>query len=138
MTKAKNWDVPYYIEPLVRHSDERGALFEAMRFTSQNIPTGGQVYVYTVEPGVRRGDHYHAKKMEWFSCVSGTVRLLMKTPQRDLVDEVLDSDAPKMVYAGPGTSHAVVNETGITAVVVAYASKEFDPSNPDTILEPAD
>jgi hypothetical protein len=43
-----------------------------------------------------------------------------------------------MVFAGTGTSHAVVNETDEVAVIMAYASKEFDPTDPDTIIELAD
>lgn len=138
MTKEKSWDKPYAIEPLSVHSDARGALYEALRFSSQGIPAGGQIYIYTVAPGARRGDHFHEHKSEWFTCVAGRVRLLMKTRHGDQVDEALDADAPRMVFAGPGTSHAVVNETGEVAVIMAYASKEFDPMDPDTILEPAD
>jgi dTDP-4-dehydrorhamnose 3,5-epimerase-like enzyme len=137
MTKEKSWDKPYAIEPLTVHSDARGALYEALRFSSQGIPAGGQIYVYTVAPGARRGDHYHEKKSEWFTCVAGRVRLLMKTRNGDCVNETLDAETPRMVFAGPGTSHAVVNETREVAVIMAYASKEFDPTDPDTNLEPA-
>lgn len=62
----------------------------------------------------------------------------MKTTNGDRVDETLDADLPRLVFAGPGTSHAVLNETEQEAVIVAYASKEFDPADSDTILEPAD
>ncbi len=138
MAREKNWDKPYAIEPLTVHRDVRGALYEALRFSSQNIPQGGQIYVYTLAPGARRGDHFHEHKSEWFTCVAGRARLLMKTKNGDRVDEALDADAPRMVFAGPGTSHALVNETHEVAVIMAYASKEFDPADPDTILEPAD
>lgn len=138
MAKEGNWDKPYAIEALTVHRDARGALYEALRFTSQDIPRGGQIYVYTVAPGARRGDHFHEQKSEWFTCVAGRVRLLMKTKNGNRVDETLDAEAPRMVFAGPGTSHAVMNETAEVAVIMAYASKEFDPAEPDTILEPAD
>jgi dTDP-4-dehydrorhamnose 3,5-epimerase-like enzyme len=138
MAREKNWNEPYLIEALTVHRDARGALYEALRFTSQGIPQGGQIYVYTVAPGERRGDHFHGHKSEWFTCVAGRVRLLMKTQQGDRLDQALDANAPKMVFAGPGTSHAVVNETTEIAVMMAYASKEFDPADPDTIPESAD
>lgn len=138
MAREKNWNKPYVIEPLTVHSDARGALYEALRFSSQAIPSGGQIYIYTVAPGTRRGDHFHEHKSEWFTCVAGRVRLLMKTKDGARIHELLDADAPRMVYAGPGTSHAVVNETREVAVIMAYASKEFDPTDPDTTLEPAD
>lgn len=138
MGRESNWDRAFVIEPLTIHRDARGALFEALRFSSQDIPKGGQIYVYTVAPGARRGDHFHDHKSEWFTCVAGRVRLLMKTKDGDRVDEMLDADAPQMVFVGPGTSHAVANETQEIAVIMAYASKEFDPADPDTTLEPAD
>ena len=133
----KNWVQPFALKPLTVHEDARGKLFEALRFTSQNIPSGGQFYIYTVSPGARRGDHFHENKKEWFICVYGRVRLLMKTEEGDKVDEMIDSDIPTIVYAGPGTSHAVINESKLDAVIVAYASKEFDPSNPDTVSKMA-
>ncbi|RED44308.1 dTDP-4-dehydrorhamnose 3,5-epimerase-like enzyme [Aestuariispira insulae] len=138
MANNSDWDLPFGLENLTVHRDHRGMLFEAMRFGSQKIPPGGQLYIYSVAPGARRGDHYHEKKQEWFTCVAGQVRLLMKTVDGVLVDEILSHDSPRMVYAGPGTSHAVVNEEETEAVIVAYASKEFDPADPDTVMTPAD
>jgi dTDP-4-dehydrorhamnose 3,5-epimerase-like enzyme len=138
MGRESNWDRGFVIEPLTIYRDARGTLFEALRFSLQDIPKGGQIYVYTVAPGARRGDHFHDHKSEWFTCVAGRVRLLMKTKDGDRVDEMLDANAPQMVFVGPGTSHAVANETQEIAVIMAYASKEFDPADPDTTLEPAD
>jgi UDP-2-acetamido-2,6-beta-L-arabino-hexul-4-ose reductase len=138
MAREKGWNKAYVIEDLKVHRDARGALYEALRFSSQAIAAGGQIYVYTVAPGARRGDHFHEHKCEWFTCVAGQVRLLMKTKDGVRVDETLGADLPRLVFAGPGTSHAVLNETEKEAVIVAYASKEFDPADSDTILEPAD
>lgn len=138
MVREKDWNRAYLIENLEVHRDTRGSLYEALRFSSQSITEGGQIYVYTVTPGARRGDHFHERKCEWFTCVAGRVRLLMKTKDGDRVDETLDADLPRLVFAGPGTSHAVLNETDKEAVIVAYASKEFDPADSDTIFETAD
>ena len=138
MTRKDSWDEPYSFEALMVHRDARGALYEAVRFSSQNIPAGGQIYVYTVAPGARRGDHYHEAKSEWFTCVSGRVRVLMKTADGETVDQEIDSEAPQMVHAGSGTAHTVVNENDDPAVIVAYASKEFDPVHPDTVPMSAD
>ena len=139
MLESANWPkLPFKIQDLKVYSDQRGGLFEALRFTKQNIPSGGQIYVYSVNPGQRRGDHYHLKKGEWFTCVSGQVRLLMKTEKGETINQILDSQAPKLVYAGPGTSHAIVNEANETALIVAYGSKEFDPEEPDTYIQQAD
>jgi len=138
MKKTTPWNVSHLIKPLVMHQDPRGALFEILRFTSFDIPEGGQLYSYTVAPGARRGDHFHHRKREWFVCVHGDVRLFMKTKDGGNISEILEAEVPKLIYAGPGTSHAVFNEGLQTAVIVAYASKEFDPSDPDTFAAKAD
>jgi dTDP-4-dehydrorhamnose 3,5-epimerase len=135
MARKKNWNVHYAIEDLTIHRDQRGALYEVLRFSSQDIPSGGQIYVYTVTPNERRGDHFHNQKSEWFTCIAGQVRVLMKTKNGKLINELLDAEAPKLIFAGPGTSHAVVNETQEISVIMAYASKEFDQENPDTYTE---
>ena len=60
-----NENIDYKIKNLELHSDNRGDLFEALRFKSERIPNGGQIYIYSVKPGCRRGDHYHKRKEEW-------------------------------------------------------------------------
>lgn len=131
------WNADFDVIDLVLHEDQRGVLFEALRFKSQGIPPGGQIYVYSVEPGMRRGDHYHLGKMEWFTCVHGSVRVFLKTMagKADALD--ISAGAPKMIFTGPGTAHAVENFSSQPAVIMAYASKEFDPDEPDTIISDA-
>ena len=60
MTNSKKYG--YSIKKVKTFDDKRGTLFEALRFKTENIPGKGQVYVYTVKPGARRGDHYHKKR----------------------------------------------------------------------------
>lgn len=139
MLQKADWSsIQYLIQDLDLHSDERGNLFEALRFSRQGIPTGGQIYVYTINSGQRRGDHFHRKKGEWFLCASGAARLLMKTSDGHLVNQILDGRSPQLVYAGPGTTHALLNENNEPALIVAYGSKEFDPEDPDTFMMQAD
>ena len=138
MAVRDKWNKPYCIETLETHIDDRGALFEMLRMTSQEIPKGGQFYIYTVAPNTRRGDHFHEKKLEWFTCVSGEVKLFLKTSIGEKISENLSAKTPKLVFAGPGTSHAIENNKTVEAVIAAYSSKEFEPENPDTIVKKAD
>src|SRR3989344_2412516 len=69
---------PYDIIDLERHSDPRGNLFEILRFKDHKIPGEGYVYCFTINYKQRRGDHYHTKKQEWFSCVSGKAVVLVE------------------------------------------------------------
>lgn len=121
----------FTIKKVKTFDDERGILFEALRFKSENIPGNGQIYVYTVEPGARRGDHYHKNKEEWFFCVSGKLELLIKT-KKEIFKKNISSDFPEIVYVAPGSIHTLINKTKKKCVVVAYASKELDKKRPDT------
>ena len=126
--------IDYKIKNLELHSDNRGDLFEALRFKSERIPYGGQIYIYSVKPGCRRGDHYHKRKEEWFCCVSGNVTLLMEGNGKK-IKKNLKSSFPQLVYVGPRTAHTIINKNKEEAIIVAYTSKEFDPDDPDTITK---
>ena len=127
----RNADKGFSIKKVKTFDDKSGSLFEALRFKTENIPGKGQIYVYTVEPGARRGDHFHKNKEEWFFCVSGTLELLIKTKKGGVRKEI-SSDSPEIVYVAPGTIHTLINKTKKKCVVVPYASKELDQKNPDT------
>ena len=117
----------YSIEKLTKHKDERGVLFEAIY-----PPNGGCVYVFTIEPGHRRGDHYHKEKHEWFTCVVGRVTILLETKEGKKEKIMLDAQNPKVVYNVAGITHAFLNEMSDTAMVVCYGSRRHDPDDPDT------
>jgi len=138
MENKIKWTLPWQIEELTMYSDTRGSLYETIKFTEQGVPSGGQLYVYTINPRTRRGDHFHLQKSEWFICVYGQVVVLMKSQLGGKLEETLDSATPRLAFAGPGTSHALVNKTKEIAVIVAYASKEFDKEYPDTFFKSAD
>jgi dTDP-4-dehydrorhamnose 3,5-epimerase-like enzyme len=129
------WAEPFDIRDLRRHDDPRGGLFEILRFTEQCVPGGGQLYTFTINPGQRRGDHYHTRKREWFTCAHGKAVVLLtdtKTGREESVE--LDAAKPKIVYAGPHTAHALLNREPETAVIISYGSEEHHPEDPDTIL----
>lgn len=113
-------------------NDDRGLLYEALRFKTEKIPNDGQIYVYTVTPKSRRGDHYHKNKEEWFFCVYGELELIIKTKDNKKIKKKLHYKNPEIVYVAPGTVHTLINNKNKEAVVVAYASKEFEKDNPDT------
>lgn len=128
----------YEITELNLHSDPRGFLYEALRFSSQSIPQGGQIYIYSLEPGARRGDHFHIEKSEWLICVLGKVRLLLKTEQDEKISKELNGGKPELIFIAPRTSHALKNESKDVAIIIAYSSEEFNPDYPDTYFAKAD
>lgn len=129
----ETWKDPYDVLDLERHVDPRGQLFEILRFKDQNVPGEGQLYTFSIEPGQRRGDHYHEHKREWFTCVYGKATILLNAPdgKRALIE--LDSEKPKIVYSAPKTVHTLMNNEKSPAVIVSYGSTQHDHENPDTI-----
>lgn len=123
---------PYDVIDLETHADPRGFLFEIMRFRDQNIPGEGYLYTFSVNLGERRGDHYHTKKQEWFTCVYGEVVILVEDKNGNKNKIILNTKEPKLLYFGPYTSHAILNESKEVAVLVSYGSKQHDPKDEDT------
>ena len=128
----KKWQEPFDVYELTSHVDERGYLIELLRFLDFDIPGQGQLYTFSVNPGKRRGDHYHKRKREWFTCVSGEAIVLLSTADGQKKAVKLNADQPKLVYAGPGASHAVINNTEQTAIMVSYGSEQHNPEDEDT------
>ena len=130
--KNKIWKTPFDLLKLDSYIDERGMLFEILRFKDYNIPGNGQLYTFSIEPGKRRGDHYHLNKKEWFTCVHGSAIILLTSADGKNKSVNIDSINPKIIYAAPGTSHALINNTKNPAIIVSYGSKQHNPKDEDT------
>jgi dTDP-4-dehydrorhamnose 3,5-epimerase-like enzyme len=135
MTPA--WQEPFEVRDLTAHVDPRGRLFEILRFLDDGIKGEGQLYTFSVNPGARRGDHYHHFKQEWFTCVHGKVTVLLDDRQGRTAVVEMDADRPSIAYAGPGTIHALINQTSDVAVIVSYGSEQHHPDAPDTYRDVA-
>jgi UDP-2-acetamido-2,6-beta-L-arabino-hexul-4-ose reductase len=129
---TKIWNAPFDSIKLKRYVDERGMLFEILRFKDYNIPGDGQLYTFSIEPGMRRGDHYHLKKQEWFTCVHGKATVLLTSDKGEDKFVEISAETPEIIYAAPGTAHALLNATNEVAVIVSYGSKQHDPDDEDT------
>ena len=127
------FEKPFEMIKLETHSDARGSLFEFLLFKDQEIPGEGHIYCLTIQPGTRRGDHYHEHKREWFTCVSGEVVVLVEEKSGTKHKVVLSAERPAVLYFAPFTAHTILNVTSETAVMVSYGSKQYDPNNPDNI-----
>ena len=130
--KRMKWKKPYDMHKLVSHVDPRGFLIELLRFHDDGIPGKGQLYTFSIEPGMRRGDHYHLRKREWFTCVFGKATVLLSADTGKEFACELSPEEPKVVYAGPGTAHALLNNKDQTAVIVSYGSEQHAPDDEDT------
>jgi len=128
----QEWKEPFDVHDLVAYVDPRGMLFEILRFKDAGIPGQGQLYTFSIEPRQRRGDHYHLQKREWFTCVHGEAIVLLSDAAGAEMAVRVSARDPKIVYAGPGTAHALINDKDAVAVIVSYGSEQHDPAHEDT------
>lgn len=129
---------PFYYIKLEKHIDERGSLFEILRFKDLEIPGDGQLYTFTINPGKRRGDHYHIKKREWFSCVSGRAIVLLSHVNGKKQAYTLSAEEPAVIFVGSGTAHALINESpDQTAVIVSYGTTQHEIEDTDSFHQKA-
>ena len=135
MNEKKN--IYFEEKKLVLHEDERGSLFEVIRFHDDNIPGNGQLYVFSIHPNRRRGDHYHKIKKEWFTCVYGSCDLLLRSANDMFSIIKMNSHYPKIIYVPPYTVHALVNNNSEPCSIISYSSTQHDEKNPDTYFQSA-
>lgn len=117
---------------LTRHADTRGAFFEIIR--SHGGP--GQSSFSTTVPGVSRGDHYHRRKIERFTVLSGFATISLRRLFTDRVYEfAVDGESPAAVDMPTGWAHKITN-TGSDPLYTSFWTNDlFDPQNPDTFSE---
>lgn len=115
--------------PLVRHADARGSFFEITR----SHGAGGQSSFSTTRPGVTRGDHYHARKIERFTVLRGTAVISL---QRLFSDEILripvSGDEPVAVDMPTFWSHNITNSGTDDLYTSFWINEIYDPADPDT------
>jgi UDP-2-acetamido-2,6-beta-L-arabino-hexul-4-ose reductase len=75
------------------HNDNRGSFVELIR-----LDTGGQVSFSTTMPGVTRGNHFHTRKAERFSVISGKAKMeLRRFGHEETITYILDGNQPAYV-----------------------------------------
>jgi len=122
---------------LQKKADERGWLIEVL---GGDLPEEcrdfGQLHVSVAYPGKVRGNHYHARKVEWFCVPTGKGLLLLKDRETGEIREVkMGINNLKTIKIEPGAIHAIKNIGEEDMVLIVYSSEPFDPEDPDTFYE---
>ncbi|TFC94709.1 SDR family oxidoreductase [Cryobacterium sinapicolor] len=117
---------------LTRHADARGSFFEIIR----SHGGCGQSSFSTTEPGISRGDHFHRRKIERFTVLSGSATIALRRLFTDDVFEFqVTGDAPVAVDMPTMWSHKIAN-TGADLLYTSFWTNDiFNPQAPDTIEE---
>lgn len=117
---------------LARHADDRGSFFELLRSHGGS----GQSSFSTTAPGVTRGDHYHRRKVERFTVLSGRgVIRLRKLFTTNVVAFEVDGDKPVAIDMPTMWSHSIENVGADPLFTSFWTNDIFNPALPDTIPE---
>lgn len=122
------------MEPIPKHSDNRGFLIEFLREDEKILNFNGQVYASTISPGDVRGNHYHAEKTEIFCVIKGKLKVLVQQINSEKIDEyILDSDQDMLdrLLVPPNYAHAFINIGEEQAVLLAWGDKVHNHADPD-------
>jgi dTDP-4-dehydrorhamnose 3,5-epimerase len=130
------------IKRLTVYPDERGRLMEILRRDDGLYSGFGQAYITTAYPGVVKAWHYHARQIDNFTCLSGTIKLVLfdnreDSPTSREVDELfLGIDNRMLVQIPVGVYHGF-KCVGLTeAVVLNIPSEPYDHKQPDEFRVP--
>ena len=117
--------------------DERGRLMEILRSDEEIFQNFGQVYMTTAYPGVVKAWHYHKKQDDYFTCISGTMRLALYDARKDsptyreVNDFVINLENPILVKIPRFVYHGFKCVGDKEAIVINTPTLSYDPKDPD-------
>jgi UDP-2-acetamido-2,6-beta-L-arabino-hexul-4-ose reductase len=119
---------------LKKHVDDRGLLTEILRDDeiAENIK---QVYFSISKPDSIRGNHYHERKVEWFSVVEGKGKIVLENKKGELEEIILSGKTPSIVKINPKNSHAIQNIGTEDMYLIVVANEVFNPADADTFYK---
>ena len=118
--------------PLKMNIDARGSFTELMR-----TEKCGQFSVNISKPGIKKGEHWHRSKWEFFIVVSGHGLIQeRKIGSDEVLNFEVSGDKIEAVHILPGYTHNIINlSEKDDLVTVMWANEQFDPAHPDTYSE---
>ena len=120
------------LKNIEKHTDERGWLVEILR-DDEIKEEIRQVYFSASKPGAIRGNHYHKRKVEWFSVVKGKAKLVLEDNESNKREElILSDDTPAIVKIMPNITHAIQNIGDDVMYLIVIVNEVFNPDDADT------
>ena len=125
--------------------DERGRLMEILRCDDEIFQKFGQVYMTTAYPEVVKAWHFHKKQDDYFTCISGKMRLALYDPRegsptKGQIDEfIISTENPMLVKIPKMVYHGFKCISSYEALVINVPTMPYDKNNPDEYrLDPYD
>lgn len=117
--------------------DKRGRLMEILRSDESIFQKFGQVYMTTAYPGVVKAWHYHKKQDDYFTCISGKMRLALYDARKnsptykEVNDFTISLDNPMLVRIPKFVCHGFKCVGDKEAVVINTPTRPYNPNTPD-------
>lgn len=117
--------------------DERGRLMEILRSDEEIFQNFGQVYMTTAYQGVVKAWHYHKKQDDYFTCISGTMRLVLYDARKDsptykeINDFTINLENPILVKIPKFVYHGFKCIGDREAIVINTPTLSYNPKEPD-------
>jgi len=124
--------------------DQRGWLMEIMRCDEPQFDKFGQVYVTTAYPGVVKAWHLHRKQTDNFTCIHGTMRIVLYDARKDsstkeeVMELLSDENNRMLVSVPPGVYHGFKAEGDETAYFLSVPNLPYNREQPDEYRLPPD
>lgn len=117
--------------------DSRGSFTELLK-----TKDCGQFSVNVSLPGIKKGEHWHDTKWEFFIVVSGKGLVQMRRENDDdaeILEFYVSGETIEAVHMLPGYTHNIINLSDKEPLVtLMWANETFDPSRPDTYFDPVE
>ncbi len=118
--------------PLKMNCDDRGSFTEILKTANC-----GQFSVNISKPGIKKGEHWHHSKWEFFVVVKGKGLIQQrKIGSDEVLNFEVDGENITAIHILPGYTHNIINLSNTEDLVtLMWANEQFDPNNPDTYFE---
>lgn len=117
--------------------DERGRLMEILRSDEEIFQKFGQIYITTAFLGVIKAWHYHKKQDDYFTCISGIMKLALYDARqksrtyKEINDFIISLDNPMLVKIPRGVYHGFKCISDKEAVVINIPTLPYNYKQPD-------
>jgi UDP-2-acetamido-2,6-beta-L-arabino-hexul-4-ose reductase len=120
----------FFPKKLIKHTDERGFFSEIIKTKGE-----GQFSFSTTFPGITRGNHFHARKIERFIVIQGKALVeLRKIDTNDKLSFILEGEKLNFIDIPIWYTHNIKNIGEETLVTLFWINEPYDPKNSDTYL----
>ena len=87
------------------------------------------IYVNYINPGEIKGPHLHKNRTTYFSCIHGTIVLVIQDDDGKFHEVKVDSEKPTLISVRNGIAAAIVNPTDDISKVLVLADIAWKPND---------